>query len=368
MNNEERLVKKLTEIYTEAFKELYEKITKKVRLGKASVYERSLLRQVREQLKKLKTNSDEAVRELVKGSYKKGLDELLKDIKAEGSRRSYDMFSGLNVGQINLIADNLTRDLNKAVNLIGRRYEDMIRQITLEETAKKLSQGKTIREMQRRLADELRNHSLNYVEYADGKRHSVKSYADMAARSTTAEAQNTAKIVQGKAWGYDLVRMTSHYPTCEVCAQFQGRVYALTKEAANGKYKDKDGKPLRFPYLYDTALSEGYNTIHPNCRHRLSIFSPHAYTTEQLAEFSRKSMRPFEDVRSDAERRQYAEEQAAKRKRNESYRQWRSIKECLPEDAPKTFAGWQRMKRSRSQRYLDLLDDYKYILKNSNKP
>ncbi len=79
----------------------------------------------------------------------------------------------------------------------------------------------------------------------------------MAVRTATTETQNTAQLVQGREWGYDLVRMTSHYPTCEVCAMYQGRVYAVTKEAANGKYKDKDGNPLRFSYLYDTVLTEG---------------------------------------------------------------------------------------------------------------
>ena len=44
---------------------------------------------------------------------------------------------------------------------------------------------------------------------------------------------------------------------------YQGRVYALTKEAANGKYKGSKGQALHFPYLYDTALPHGYSTIHP---------------------------------------------------------------------------------------------------------
>ena len=185
----------------------------------------------------------------------------------------------------------------------------------------------------------------------------------MAVRTATTETQNTAQLVQGREWGYDLVRMTSHYPTCEVCAMYQGRVYAVTKEAANGKYKDKDGNPLRFSYLYDTVLTEGYDTVHPNCRHRFSIFSPRAYTLDELTEFSRRSTQHFADTRSDAERKAYAKEQAIKRKRNASRRQYEKIKSCFPNDAPKTFAAWQRMKSANSQKYRDLMENYRTLNK-----
>lgn len=366
MSSEDKLIAELVKIYVDALEELQKKITSKATLGRATAYERSLYRQVKEELDKLKQNSAETVLKLVQSSYKKGLNSLLMDIKPL-ENRTYNLFSKLNVGQIELIADNLTRDLNKAVNLIGRRYDDLIRRITLEAAAKKLAQGRTIREMQRRLAEELRKNNINYVEYADGKKHSVAGYANMAARSTTAEAQNKAKTVQGAEWGYDLVRMTSHFPTCEICAMYQDRVYATTKEAANGKYKDKNGKLLRFPYLYDTAFADGYNTIHPNCRHRISIFPARAYTKDELTEFSRKSMQPFEDTRSDEERKRYAAEQAEKRKRNASYRQYQDVKAHLPDEAPKTFAGWQRMKQANSQRYQDLMDDYRYIRRQSEK-
>lgn len=367
MNKEEKLVEQLVKIYTDALEQLQKKITSKATLGRATAYERSLYRQVKVELDKLKKSSSEAVKKLVQNSYKKGLDSLLKDIEGV-EKRSYNLFSGLNVRQIELITDNLTRDLNNAVNLIGRRYDDLIRKVTLEAAAKKLSQGRTIRQMQKQLAEELTKNNIHYVEYANGNKHGIKSYANMAARSTTAEAQNKAKTVQGTEWGYDLVRMTSHYPTCEVCAKYQGRVYALTKEAANGKYKDKNGKPLRFPYLYDTAFADGYETIHPNCRHRISIFPARAYTLDELAKYSRMSMQPFEDTRPDNERKAYAAEQATKRKRNESYRRYQDVKAHLPNDAPKTFAAWQRMKQANSQRYQDLMADYRYITKRINTP
>ena len=354
----------LAQLYTKAEIKLIKTIKRKAKYGNATAYERSLLKQVQKQIKQLRKSSDVIVQKLVKSNYKAGLDKLMQDIASDpAAPRSYNLMSGLNTNQINIIVDNITSQLNKAVATVGRRCNDYIRQAALEATAKKLTTGQTVKQMQQDLQNKLVDSKITSVAYANGTEHNIKDYSAMVARTTTAETQNTAQVVQGNAWGYDLVRMTSHYPTCNVCAMYQGRVYALTKEAANGKYKGKNGKPLRFAYLYDTALVDGYNTIHPNCRHRFAIFPANAYTKDELAEFSRQSMQPFADLRSDTERKAYAREQAVKRKRNASMRQYNEVKQYLPDIAPKTFAGWQRMKSANSQRYQDLMSDYRSIKK-----
>ena len=104
-----------------------------------------------------------------------------------------------------------------------------------------------------------------------------------------------------------------------------------------------------------------YETIHPNCRHRISIFPARVYTKEKLLEFSQKSTAPFEDTRTDEERKKYAEMQAEKRRRNENYKQYERIKAALPDTAPKSFAGFVRMKQANSENYQNLMRDYRYI-------
>ncbi|MEE0858310.1 MAG: phage minor capsid protein [Acutalibacteraceae bacterium] len=355
----------LAKLYTKAEAQLIKIIKQKTSHGNATAYERSLLSQVDEQIKALQKSSDEMVQKLVKSNYRIGLDKLMQDIAVDkNAPSSYNLMSGLNTNQINIIVDNITSQLNQAIATVGRRCDDYVRQAVLSATAKKLTTGQTVREMQKELETNLTNNNITSIKYANGTEHNIKDYATMVARTTTAETQNTAQLVQGNAWGYDLVRMTSHYPTCEVCAMYQGRVYATTKEAANGKYKDKNGNPLLFPYIYDTVFVDGYDTVHPNCRHRFAIFPANAYTLDELAEFSRKSMQPFEDTRSDKERKAYAAEQAVKRKRNASRRQYEDVKRYLPDQAPKTFAGWQRMKSANSQRYLDLMEDYRTLRKS----
>ena len=359
MNTQKRLI----ETYQNAQKKLVEIIKRKQAYGSAAAYERSLLRQIQKELKKLKKSSKALVEQLVKENYKTGLQSLIDDlIKDDTAPRLFNMFSGLNTSQIELITQNANIDLNKSINIVGRRMQDAVREAGIEATAEKLTTGQTIREMQKNLQDKLKQQNLTAVEYANGTKMPIEKYAETVARSTTAETQNKAKVIQGQDWGYDLVRFTEHSPTCEVCSMYQGRVYALTKEAANGKYKGSKGQALHFPYLYDTALISGYSTIHPNCRHRLSVLPAGAYTVAEMEEFSRKSMQPFEDMRSDKERKAYAQEQAVKRKRNESRKQYEKIKTALPNDAPKTFAAFVKMKSAKSERYKELLKDYRTVI------
>lgn len=355
--------KKLIETYQKAQKKLVEIIQRKQAYGSAAAYERSLLRQVQKELKKLKKSSKALVEQLIKENYKTGLQNLIDDLlKDNTAPRLFNMFSELNISQIELITQNANIDLNKAINIVGRRVQDAVREAGVEATAEKLTTGQTIREMQKNLQDKLKQQNLIAVEYANGTKMPIEKYAETVARSTTAETQNKAKVIQGQDWGYDLVRFTEHSPTCGVCSMYQGRVYALTKEAANGKYKGSKGQALHFPYLYDTALISGYSTIHPNCRHRLSVLPAGAYTAAEMEEFSRKSMQPFEDMRSDKERKAYAQEQAVKRKRNESRKQYEKIKTALPNDAPKTFAAFVKMKSAKSERYKELLKDYRTVI------
>lgn len=355
--------KKLIETYQKAQKKLVEIIKRKQAYGSATAYERSLLRQIQNELKKLKKSSKALVEQLIKENYKTGLQSLIDDLlKDNTAPRLFNMFSGLNTSQIELITQNANIDLNKSINIVGRRMQDAVREAGIEATAEKLTTGQTIREMQKNLEKKLEQQNLTAVEYANGTKMPIEKYAETVARSTTAETQNKAKVIQGQDWGYDLVRFTEHSPTCEVCSMYQGRVYALTKEAANGKYKGSKGQALHFPYLYDTALISGYSTIHPNCRHRLSVLPAGAYTAAEMEEFSRKSMQPFEDMRSDKERKAYAQEQAVKRNRNESRKQYEKIKAALPNDAPKTFAAFVKMKSAKSERYKELLKDYRTVI------
>ncbi|MFQ9846661.1 MAG: phage minor capsid protein [[Clostridium] leptum] len=356
----------LEKLYEAAERKLVEIIARKASAGSAAAYERQILKQVSAELKKLRRATPELVRQMVLSGYRAGLEGAVEDIlKVDLSLpHSYNLFSRVNTRQIDLIVQNTVDSLTKATRIVGRRMEDEIRAAGLRAAALKEATGGTVGDMQKDLEKRLLGLDLRQaggkigVRYKNGKVVSLKDYSKMVARTTTAEAQNKAKIVQAEEWGYDLAECTTHAPTCEVCAMYQGRVYALTKEAANGKHKGPGGEPLRFPYLYDTALVHGYETIHPNCRHRFIIKPPQAYTKVELEKLSRHSMQPFRDTRSDAERKAYAKEQSVTRARNADRREWETYRRALPDEAYARFSDFRRAKQANSQQYQELKSNF----------
>lgn len=342
-----------------------EEILRGKAVGSPEQYERRVLRQTAAVLQQLKRAAPEIARRMVLEGYQTGLESAAGDLATAGTPPASDFSAPIHREARNRIVQNTVDSLTKAINGMGRGMAEEIRAAAQETT------GKTARDMQRNLEQRLLGPGLRRpgrmgVRYKNGRVVPLNQYAAMAARTATAEAQNRAKLAQAREWGCDLVRCTTHHPTCEVCAQYQGRVYALTREAANGTYKGPNNEPLHFPLLYGTALVRGYETIHPNCRHRFTLLPARAYTPAELAGMSRRSMRPFADARGDAERKAYAQEQAARRARNADLREWRSTRAALPEEAPASFAEFRRRKqRAGLQRDGALQADRRTILEKS---
>ena len=162
---------KLVKEYQKAQKKLVEIIRHKQAHGSVAAYERSLLRQIQKELKKLKKSSKALIEQLIKENYKTGLQSLIDDLlKDNTAPRLFNMFSGLNTSQIELITQNANIDLNKAINLVGRRLQDAVREAGIEATAEKLTTGQTVREMQKSLEKKLKQQSLTAVEYANGRK------------------------------------------------------------------------------------------------------------------------------------------------------------------------------------------------------
>ena len=142
--------------------------------------------------------------------------------------------------------------------------------------------------------EDIRKQGLLNVEYSNGRKVDISSYARMAARSARMESANISAFGRALENGTDYVRCTEIYPTCEICAKYQGRIYCIS------------GRDKRFPALFETALRRGYALMHPNCRHEFIPVWLETMTEEELAEEIRRSRIPQTDTRSVKERNAYA--------------------------------------------------------------
>jgi len=111
----------------------------------------------------------------------------------------------------------------------------------------------------RRLRDALLKKALDgkYVVIVDKngelRQYAVDNYAEMVARTKLAEASTQAVLDTSATVGNDLVQVSAHNTKCEICAEFEGKIYSLS------------GSDPDFPVLSDEP------PFHPNCQHSISI-------------------------------------------------------------------------------------------------
>lgn len=338
----DRKIEKLIDIYKEAEQRLIKTIAEKEVRGNVTTFYNEMLKQVQQEILKLQIYNTQWATDITKQLYQQAFNEA-----AEMLGISND-FTQLHKDAVEILADNTVNNLNGATNLVGRRFEDTIRDIALKDTSMKFATGQTIMQLQKELVNDLVSNNITCMKDKLGRNIPISSYAETVARSIVAETQNTSVKNVMKEHGHDLVKMTQHHGTCSLCATYEGRVYSLS------------GKDERFPSIKNIpGFNAGYNNIHPRCRHR--IF-PYIEKYQDVKADIKNSNKPFEVPKEkEASVKAYQEEQKKKAKLRNDKKQYEKYKEVLGEDAPKNFQGFLKMKNAKNQ------DNYNKLKKRFKK-
>ena len=308
------------------YKEAYQRVLKQ--LGEAKIHGRwtGTWEQMRMEIEK-------AVRDLDAAAVKHGpfiaRDGYMAGLEAAKKVLPSSSFAGINRLSVQLIAENLVDSLVDANHYFGRQTQDRIREIGLEAAAQKLSTGETTKEIQRRIVEQLTEEGLIGHVDARGRNIRLDSYAEMVSRTTLREATNTATVESTRSFGYDLVKMTTHYPTCAICAPLQGRVYSIS------------GNDERFPALDDLpGFDKGFKTIHPNCRHVVTPTIEDGWSDAEREKHLQDAKTPLEgDIRDKAEVDLYNDQRASQAARWRDRRQYERYKAALETTRLRTSAG-----------------------------
>lgn len=252
----DKKVKKLIGIYTKAEKDLINTIAKKKIQGNSTVFYNEMLKQVQQELLRLKIFNTQWSTDITKQLYMQAYEEQLKLLNI-----NTNTLTKLHKEAIELVASNMINNLNNALDFVGRRIEDEIRDTGLSSTADKFATGYTIKQQQKKLAQELLDNNITSIKDKLGRNINIVSYASMVARSVVAETQNTCIKNLAKEHDKDLVKMTQHATSCKICQPYEGKIYSISGE--NNKYPALESVP---------GFSAGYNNVHPNCRHRIFVY------------------------------------------------------------------------------------------------
>lgn len=275
---------RLIELYKRAEKEIGTKLLRAVL--KAGTKKALSVRRLEQELKavykmldELKKAGENASAEMVTASFNGGIAVARKQLKAAGIPLIAEM-GGVHEKAMKVYSSMIGDRLADVVTTAGRTTADIYRQLQLDSVLTGTVAGyetinTTIRQMEKT------GEAQGLVAFVDrsGKQWNMSTYVEMLARTTVMKIHNEAVKNEFVAHGEDLVIISYHLPTCEMCKPWNGRIVSLT------------GATKGYPTMTD-AEAEGL--FHPNCRHAFSLYIPDKADEGITAENVTPSATPFD--------------------------------------------------------------------------
>ena len=211
--------------------------------------------------------------------------EILKAIKGGyKTTKSESNFFKINEKKLNALIGATKSDFKDATKAMLRTTHDEYRKIIFNAQVYANTGAGTVRQAIDMATKDFLSKGINCIEYANGARVPIDSYAEMALRTTNTRATLYGEGTRRKEWNITTVIVTPNQSACPRCLEWVGRVY-IDDVWSGGKSKDG-----AYPLL-STAIEGGL--YHPNCRDSHSTYfeginsPPHPPTEEQKAEASR---------------------------------------------------------------------------------
>lgn len=159
---------------------------------------------------------------------------------------------------------------------------------------------------------------------------------------------NELQKTRAKSYGCDLVEATCTQYHCSECSKYINRVYS------------RSGKDSRFPRIPDYIechadhcgiilypFKYGASIMH-------DIYNGKPLTDKQVVEYSN---RPYTDVRPAKWKEGYRKLEAKANNKKNCEDEYKLICQKLPDIAPKSQAGYTRMKKSNSENYKKIISE-----------
>lgn len=197
-----------------------------------------------------------------------------------------------------------------------------------------------------RYRDIIGKQSLGACYTRKGQRLTIRGYPTYilsgAVKKATGAVEMDSVLRQG-----DLLLISSHNSVCPICLPYEGKVFSVS------------GTHPRFPPLESLGelLYGGVFSPHPNCLHRMLPYSEDGKSEEEL----RYAASPVQMTEKQYEMIKKAEREASDNVRTgRHFRKYASMRSVIGRSFQyKTFHGFMRGLRAKSERYLAMEEAYR---------
>lgn len=238
-------------------------------------------------------------------------------------------FFKLNERKLDALIKATIADMRKAETAILRMANDQYRKAIFNAQVYANTGAGTYEKAVDMATKDMLSSGLNCVEYANGARHTLKDYAEMAIRTASKRAYLQGEGMMRQGWGISTVIMNKRGNPCPKCLPFCGKV--LIDDVWSGGSRD-DG-----PYpLMSSAIEKGL--YHPRCKDSHTTYFE-GISTPPNDKYTKAEIQQIEDDYRKEQKQQYAKRQAEKYERLE--------KHSLDEENKKKYSArseeWEQM-------------------------
>ena len=166
------------------------------------------------------------------------------------------------------MSGQVVNDIREAQKAVWRRMDDIYRRTIYRAGMNMAAGAKTLDKAIDMATKEFLEAGIDCIEYRNGRRVNIASYAEMALRTASQRAVLLGEGKKRDEWSIHTVVVSAHANTCPLCAPWQGKVL-VDDVFCHGTREEAKG--LGCPLL-STAMKAGL--LHPNCRHTISTYFP----------------------------------------------------------------------------------------------
>ena len=207
-------------------------------------------------------------------------------------------FFKVNDRKLNALINATTSDMQKAETAVLRMANDQYRKVIYNAQVYANTGAGTYEKAVDMATKDFLSAGMNCIEYANGARHTLADYADMAIRTASKRAYLQGEGKMRQEWGLHLVIMNKRGCPCPKCLPFVGKI--MIDDVWSGGSR-KDGK---YP-LMSSAVAAGL--YHPRCKDSHTTYFPGITTVDP--KYNKQEIADIEETAKQEARQQYAERQ-----------------------------------------------------------
>lgn len=234
---------------------------------------------------------------------------MAKELGSPGAVPQEKNFFGVNEKKLEALISTVNNDLNKAQYSVLRKMDDVYRQTIFKSHMYLQNGAKTLYQAIDMATKDFLDKGINSIEYKNGTRVNIASYAEMCLRTASHRATLLGEGKKRDEYGIHLIVVSAHGNTCRLCEPWQGKI--LIDDIFSHPSKEYIEKYKVKYKLLSEAIDKGL--LHPNCRHSLITYFEGITTLPKVPD-GKEAIRVYE-----AEQKQRAlERQIRKWKRIEA--------------------------------------------------